>query len=89
MKNKYKMYLVLGDWSDDGHGKTDKILLESNKPVEEVQEAYRNSCKLMKIDFHDHDDGICVNYEQNSLTVEQVNVLKSFVLAIPTVGPLK
>jgi hypothetical protein len=23
-----KMYLVLGDWSDDGHGKTDKVLLE-------------------------------------------------------------
>ena len=28
------MYLVLGDWSDDGHGKYDKVLVESKKSVD-------------------------------------------------------
>ena len=31
-----KMYLVLGDWSDDGHGKYDNILLQSNLSVKEI-----------------------------------------------------
>jgi hypothetical protein len=49
---KYKMYLVLGDWSDDGHGKFEKILLESNYPVKKVQDAYKKSCKLTGISFN-------------------------------------
>lgn len=47
------MYLVLGDWSDDGHGKTDKILVESNMSVKDIKQAYKNSCKLTKIKFED------------------------------------
>lgn len=47
----YRMYLVLGDWSDDGHGKTDKILVETTHPVEEVRQAYKDSCKLTGVTF--------------------------------------
>jgi len=47
-----KMYLVLGDWSDDGHGKYEKVLVEVNKTIEEVQNAYKNSCKLTGISFN-------------------------------------
>jgi hypothetical protein len=34
-----KMYLVLGDWSDDGHGKYKKILVKCNKTVKEIQDG--------------------------------------------------
>lgn len=51
-----KMYLVLGDWSDDGHGKYDKILVESNKTVEEIQNAYKASCKLTGASFNYNED---------------------------------
>lgn len=49
------MYLVLGDWSDDGHGKYDKLLLESNVDVATIQNAYKASCKLTGVSF-DHDE---------------------------------
>jgi hypothetical protein len=51
-----KMYLVLGDWSDDGHGKHDKVLVESNKSVKEIQDAYKASCKLTGVSFNHNED---------------------------------
>jgi hypothetical protein len=50
------MYLVLGDWSDDGHGKSDKVLLESNVDVATIQQAYKDSCKLTGVSFNHNDD---------------------------------
>ena len=50
------MYLVLGDWSDDGHGKYDKVLVESNKSVKEIQNAYKASCKLTGVSFNHNED---------------------------------
>lgn len=50
------MYLVLGDWSDDGHGKYEKVLVESNKTVQEIQDAYKASCKLTGVSFNHNDD---------------------------------
>lgn len=52
----YKQYLVLGDWSGDGHSRSEKILLECNYPVKEVQQAYKDSCKLTGISFNINDD---------------------------------
>ena len=71
------MYLVLGDWSDDGHGKTEKICLEFNKTVEEIQQAYKDSCKLTGINFHSA-DGLCVEYEDNSVSDKYMEILEQF-----------
>ncbi len=77
-----KMYLVLGDWSDDGHGKYDKVLVEVNKTVEKVQEAYKEACKLTGICFNNSNQNytglkrgykeadehsICTSYEEGSV----------------------
>lgn len=51
-----KMYLVLGDWSDDGHGKYEKVLLQSNLPVKIIQEAYKDACALTGISFNNNED---------------------------------
>lgn len=51
-----KMYLVLGDWSDDGHGKYEKVLLESNLSVTDIQNAYKASCKLTGVSFNHNED---------------------------------
>lgn len=50
------MYLVLGDWSGDGHGKSEKVLVESNKTVKEIQNAYKASCRLTGVSFNGNDD---------------------------------
>lgn len=47
---------MIGDWSSDGHGKSDTVLLESNKTVREIQEAYKKSCKLTGLSFNHNDD---------------------------------
>lgn len=39
-----KFNLPIGDWSDDGHGKHEDYLIESNKPVEYVREMYFQAC---------------------------------------------
>ena len=87
-----KMYFVLGDWSDDGHGKSDKILVDVNKTVEEVQNAYKQSCKLTGISFNGNEDytesgrgweevdkyRIAVEYENYNLSKEVLHVLLKF-----------
>jgi hypothetical protein len=72
-----KMYLVVGDWSDDGHGKYEKLLFEVNKSVEEVQQAYLNSCKLTGLSFHD--DGIACDYEDSSISKQQFEILEKYI----------
>jgi len=87
-----KMYLVLGDWSNDGHGQSDKILVEINKKIEEVQDAYKDSCKLTGISFNGNIDytetkrsweiadqyKIAINYKESKLTNEVLEVLTKF-----------
>ncbi len=96
-----KMYLVLGDWSNDGHGKTKKILYEVNHTVEKVQQAYKNSCKLTGISFNHDEDytglkrgwketkkyQICVEYENTQLPKEVIGILEAF--NCPLVNDLK
>lgn len=37
--------LVLGDWSDDGHGISKDFLFECNYDVHKIRQAYKDSCK--------------------------------------------
>lgn len=41
----YKFKLELGDWSNDGHGKYETFVFESNKCVEELREIYFINCQ--------------------------------------------
>jgi len=40
---------VLGDWSDDGHGKTSDELISCNRTVEELKEAFLKGCDIIGI----------------------------------------
>jgi len=93
------MYLVLGDWSDDGHGKSDKILMEVNKTVKEVQEAYKASCALTGLSFNHNEDytngklqktrkhRICTEYEDSEISSETLEILEE--LGCPIIEDLK
>lgn len=59
----YKMYLVLGDWSKDGHNQSEKILVECNLPVEKIQQAYKDSCKLTGISFNINENFTGLKYD--------------------------
>lgn len=64
-KERHLVKLVLGDWSDDGHGKYEEVCFESNYPVQTIQQAYMDSCKLTGVQFNyntDYTDGLCKGY---------------------------
>ena len=91
-----KMYLILGDWSSDGHGKCEKVLLICNKTVEEIQNAYKNSCKLTGISFNHNEDYtgvareffdrrnymICTEYEDSSINETCAEILNKYGIKI-------
>ena len=79
------MYLVLGDWSDDGHGKSEKILLESNVTVDVVQQAYKDSCKLTGVSFNHNEDftggtdnkiQIATGYENPFIPISAIEIFR-------------
>lgn len=80
----HKMYLVLGDWSDDGHGKSNKVLLESNVTVDVVQQAYKDSCKLTGVSFNHNEDYtekknaplIATEYEDSFIPSEAIQIFR-------------
>jgi len=72
-----RMYLVLGDWSNDGHEKSSRVLLMSDHTVDKIQDAYLDSCKLTGMSFHGQ-NAICSEYENNILDRQTLDLLKKY-----------
>jgi hypothetical protein len=80
------MKLNLGDWSNDGHGKTDTYIIDANISADLIKEGYIRSCKMTKVSFHDvHDRSlgldpdtipVCANYEEHGIPVKAIERLK-------------
>lgn len=68
----YKFNIPVGDWSDDGHGKCNHYLVESNKPVEEVREAHYKIKEVIGIDL----SKVCSSYGDSSLNEDDYAILK-------------
>ena len=66
--NKFK--LPIGDWSDDGHGKCEYFIVESNVKFEMIVNTYIDMDSKYKI------SEICAEYEQSKLTEDQVEMIK-------------
>lgn len=84
-----KVYIDLGDPSNDGHGRSKKVLLEINTTLLEMQEAYKASCKKLGISFNHNEDytetkrhweiadkyRICTEYEDTYLNTTCKEIL--------------
>jgi hypothetical protein len=75
--------LVLGDWSSDGHGKTDTITLKSNLSRTEVVAAYEAGTKTLGFDFIEK---VADEYEDGSLRNPELEILLSHGLNLKDVG---
>lgn len=80
----YKFIIAIGDPSADGHGGTEDVILECNHTVEEVQEAYLNSCALTGVSFHGHgsDMHIATEYEDSIISENALTALKEHGLDV-------
>lgn len=77
-----KVRLSIGDWSEDGHNQSEDFVYEVNKTVEEIRQAYKDSCVLTGLQFNynenysglpEHnsygtDRHICTEYEEYEAT---------------------
>lgn len=70
----YKFKLPIGDWSDDGHGKCDYFIIESNINPEDLVEIVHNLDNKHK--FSD----ICSNYGEYEIKNKKLEYLKSIGL---------
>lgn len=67
-----KMYLPFGDWSDDGHGKWDKLLIDAPS-----MEHLLNAQKKIKAIYGDHFfDGMADQYEEPHFSEDVWQALK-------------
>ena len=71
MTTKHTIVLRLGDWSDDGHGKTACFYITSNIPIIALGKAYAKGVKNVGIDIVSY----CNQYEEWSLPKEAVQKL--------------
>lgn len=65
--------LVVGDWSDDGHGKTEHVCVEVNCTKDELQQAYDEG--VGKLGFSMRDE--VQDYENHILSLEAYMALVS------------
>lgn len=50
MENRVQIHI--GDWSEDGHNQWETFVYEVNCPVEQIQQAYKDSCKKTGVQFN-------------------------------------
>lgn len=64
---KHKIDLIVGDWSRDGHEKSEVVKIKSNLTLEELQAAYKDGSKLIGVDLIKN---VCKDYEDNKIPKE-------------------
>lgn len=69
----YKFYMTIGDWSCDGHGRSEDFVVSSNMPVEYVRETHYKIKDKTGVDI----ESICSEYEEEKLTRRLLTSLKS------------
>ena len=67
---KFQFTLVVGDWSDDGHGKTANIAIKSNLSPAEVLCAYETGSKKLGFDLI---NTVAEVYEDRAISREKWN----------------
>lgn len=66
--------LVVGDWSGDGHEKTENILVLSNKSSKEIEKAYQDGTEILGFDFSEE---CCSDYEDYEIKEKYIKILKN------------
>ena len=74
MQQAHWFTVTIGDWSDDGHGKTDTHLINSSLSKDDMEKAYKAGCEVIGFDMV---DSLCEEYEQGSVEKETVEAFAS------------
>lgn len=65
--------LIVGDWSGDGHGKTDTVTIKCNLTAKQVEAAYDKGARSSGFDPSSY---VCVEYEERKIYEEDLEKLR-------------
>ncbi len=67
--------IIAGDWSDDGHGKTETYIIEvtSLHSLKEMQKNYARNCEKWGHTL----DGVAADYEDNSVPEDLIEKMRA------------
>lgn len=65
--------LVVGDWSHDGHEKTDTIVIKSSLTLKQLQSAYKKGTEKVGFDFM---KTVATDYEESNIDRNKLKVLR-------------
>jgi hypothetical protein len=77
--NTYR--LVIGDWSHDGHEKSDIFRFKTNYTREQIIEAYKVAEERSGVSLTSH-SGILTDYEDGTIKGEAIDKLKALGVSI-------
>lgn len=66
--------LVVGDWSHDGHSKTETVTILSNLDKKALEKAYKKGSKKVGFDL---ETDVCADYEDMSMSEDISEKLKA------------
>lgn len=76
---EYKFKLPVGDWSDDGHGKCDYYIVDSNKEPKDLIDAFN------AMDEKYHITRVCSEYEEYNVNSGFYEQMKIFIEDIDSI----
>jgi hypothetical protein len=65
--------LVVGDWSDDGHGKTDSYTIQTKTTRLELEKAFKKGQKIIGFNL---DEDVCAEYEEYELKESEADKIR-------------
>lgn len=68
----FKFRMIIGDWSGDGHEKTEEFIIASNHPVYTVREAHYKIQDKTGINIEE----LCADFEEDTLDHETIERLR-------------
>lgn len=71
----YEFPIVLGDWSDDGHGETQNVCVRCSHTIDELHKSYKASCEKTGIFFADE---VASGYNDPTMTSKAVEIFTQF-----------
>lgn len=71
---RHTFQLVLGDWSNDGHGRTQTVMLRADAPIEKVREAFFKAQTLLPEVLDP--TTMCAEYQETEISEECLRQLK-------------
>lgn len=92
---KYAYQIVVGDWSDDGHGQSDKYPFRCTHSEDEVKAAYHAAVEKCGIGLHDKRNSkdkhvpVLSEFEQNKLTPSQISALAAIGVDLEEIGGIE